>query len=182
MVVVQDVRGQYGSQDSFAPFIHEREDGRDTLDWIARQPWCNGKIGMWGISYLAYCAILEAPDSHPALKTIVFMSGWGDTQSMTSPGGAMRLMLALQWTLSNQIHEKGTFRDYDWDKAFRHVPVIDIPSFLGVESSEWESMKTTSEEWRRTASIREEYDSIKIPILHLTGWYDLLCPTSLDVY
>lgn len=183
VVVIQDVRGQYGSQDSFAPFTAERKDGRETLDWIARQSWCNGKIGMWGISYLAYCAILEAPDSHPALKTVVFMSGWGDTESMTSPGGAMHLMLALPWTLSNQIHEKGSFRDYDWDRAFRHVPVVDIPSFLGVESPEWEAMNNTSvEELQREASIKEQYDAIEIPILYVTGWYDFLCRTTLDVY
>src|SRR6476620_10270089 len=51
-MVAQDTRGRYGSEGEFYPFTGETEDGLDTIDWIARQPWFNGKLGMFGDSYL----------------------------------------------------------------------------------------------------------------------------------
>jgi putative CocE/NonD family hydrolase len=50
-VVLQDTRGRYQSEGDFYPFVHERDDGLDTLDWVAEQPWCDGRVGMWGASY-----------------------------------------------------------------------------------------------------------------------------------
>ena len=50
--VVQDCRGRYGSQGEFIPWLSEENDGLDTLDWIASQSWCNGRVGMYGDSYL----------------------------------------------------------------------------------------------------------------------------------
>ncbi len=51
-MVVEDVRGRYESEARFDPFTQEPRDGDDTLNWIARQPWSDGKIGMLGGSYL----------------------------------------------------------------------------------------------------------------------------------
>jgi putative CocE/NonD family hydrolase len=93
-VVMQDVRGMGGSEGLFIPFIHEKADGLDTLDWVADQPWCNGRIGIWGPSYVGFCGLVLAPEDHPNLKAIVNVSGWGDTQEMVSPGGAMHFMPA----------------------------------------------------------------------------------------
>jgi len=51
--VAQDCRGRYDSEGEWYPFVHEQADGEDTLAWVARQPWCNGRVGMFGDSYLA---------------------------------------------------------------------------------------------------------------------------------
>ncbi|MEM9388870.1 MAG: CocE/NonD family hydrolase, partial [Bacteroidota bacterium] len=56
-VVVQDVRGKYSSEGRFVPFLRERADGEATLAWLAKQPWNNGSIGLWGSSYLGYSAL-----------------------------------------------------------------------------------------------------------------------------
>jgi putative CocE/NonD family hydrolase len=53
-VVVQDVRGRFDSGGEFIPFVNEASDGRATLDWLERQTWFNGVLGMWGQSYLGY--------------------------------------------------------------------------------------------------------------------------------
>ncbi|MEE9247211.1 MAG: CocE/NonD family hydrolase, partial [Dehalococcoidia bacterium] len=50
-VVIQDVRGRHASQGVFEPYIHEPEDGFDTVEWCAAQPWSDGNVGMFGISY-----------------------------------------------------------------------------------------------------------------------------------
>ena len=50
-IVFQDTRGRYQSEGSFYPFIHEGQDGYDTVEWVASQPWCSGAVGMTGASY-----------------------------------------------------------------------------------------------------------------------------------
>src|SRR3954451_23557774 len=50
-VVIQDCRGRYDSDGPWEPYVHERDDGYDTLEWIGQQPWCDGNIGTFGISY-----------------------------------------------------------------------------------------------------------------------------------
>lgn len=52
--VIQDVRGRWRSEGAFSPMVNERDDGIDTLDWVAAQPWCDGNIGMTGESYYGY--------------------------------------------------------------------------------------------------------------------------------
>ncbi len=183
-VVVQDVRGMNASEGRFIPFTHEKQDGLDTLDWMAGQPWCSGKIGMWGTSYVAYCAVVLAPTGHTALKTIINMSGWGDGERIAFPGGAMHLMMMLPWMLSNQIHGQGSFHDYDWDKAFRHVPVSDIPSSLGVRSAQWDgAMQAIHNGTKLTPSLdARQYLSIRVPIFHITGWNDFVARSTLELY
>src|SRR5437868_14627392 len=50
-VVVQDVRGRCASDGAFEPFRHEAADGADAVAWVAAQPWCDGRVGMFGASY-----------------------------------------------------------------------------------------------------------------------------------
>jgi len=64
-VVVQNVRGRVESEGDFLPFIQEINDGKDTIEWIKKQSWCNGKIAMSGTSYVGYvqwcCAYQDIP-------------------------------------------------------------------------------------------------------------------------
>jgi len=183
-VVCQDVRGMGGSQGRFVPFIFERKDGLDTLNWVTGRPWCDGKIGLWGSSYLAYCALIVAPENHPNVRAIVNISGWGDTTEMTAPGGAMHLMVGLPWTLSAQIRGTGSFGDFDWDQVFRRTPVVEIPKSLGIDSAQWEGMVqlTGSDTLIQTANVSPGYGRIRTPIYHITGWYDFVARHTLDVY
>ena len=50
--LIQDCRGRYDSEGEFYPFINDAQDGYDSLEWIAGQPWSNGNVGMLGPSYL----------------------------------------------------------------------------------------------------------------------------------
>ena len=69
-VVVQDVRGRYGSEGAFEPLTQEPDDGDDTIYWIARQPWSNGKVGMVGGSYVGIVQWKAALLNNPHLKAI----------------------------------------------------------------------------------------------------------------
>ena len=69
--VVQDTRGKYDSEGTFRPLVDEQADGIATVDWVANQKWCNGRIGMVGKSYLGIVQIPAASGGHEALKCIV---------------------------------------------------------------------------------------------------------------
>jgi len=70
--VVQDVRGKWGSEGVFEPNLARNEisDGHDTVDWIAKQPWSDGRVGMWGESYFGFTTWAAAVSQHPALVAI----------------------------------------------------------------------------------------------------------------
>ncbi|MBK3573893.1 CocE/NonD family hydrolase [Streptomyces sp. MBT65] len=70
-LVVQDVRGKFRSQGETRPFEHEAEDGYDTIDWITRQPWSDGRVGMCGDSYFGFTQWAAVTTGHPALRAIV---------------------------------------------------------------------------------------------------------------
>ena len=69
--VVQDTRGKYDSEGAFYPLADEQRDGHDTLDWIAEQSWCNGRVGLVGKSYLGIVQIPAASGGHDVLKCVV---------------------------------------------------------------------------------------------------------------
>src|SRR3954451_13146623 len=91
-VVIQDVRGRFESEGAFFTFVNERQDGHDTLDWLAGQPWCDGAVGMFGGSYVGMTQWQAALGGHPVLKAIApnvtasnYHNGW------TYQGGAFEL-------------------------------------------------------------------------------------------
>ncbi len=102
-VVVQDVRGRYRSGGKFEPINQEVNDGDDTLNWIARQPWSDGGVGMYGGSYLGIAQWKAAMAQNPHLKAIFpYVSGDDDYRDrFYSTGGAMKLGHRLLWLAEN---------------------------------------------------------------------------------
>jgi len=99
-VVIQDVRGRFGSEGDFYPFTAEADDGVDTIAWAAQQPWSTGDVGMVGSSYRGYAQVLAARECPPALKAwfpaftpVDIRSGW------VYEGNAFCLGFNLSWTL-----------------------------------------------------------------------------------
>ena len=100
-VVIQDTRGRYTSDGEFYPFLNEAQDGYDTIEWCAAQPWSTGKVGMFGRSYAGATQWLAATSRPPSLAAIVpgvtasdYYEGW------TYKGGALELGFTMSWTLS----------------------------------------------------------------------------------
>ena len=69
--IVQDVRGRYDSGGTWLPFTHEREDGHTTVEWVSRQPWCDGRVVLTGGSYGAFTAWAAAVSGHPAICAVI---------------------------------------------------------------------------------------------------------------
>ena len=121
-VVVQDVRGRYDSEGVFRPLEQEMQDGDDTLNWIARQPWSDGKVGMTGGSYLGIVQWKAALSGNPHLKAIFpWVSGSDDYRDrFYSPGGAFKLGQRLLWMAEN-LRESG-YRP-DFNRFIWHLPL-----------------------------------------------------------
>jgi len=101
IVVVQDTRGRWNSEGTFHAFVNERQDGHDTCAWIVDQPWSNGRIGMWGGSYIGATQWQAALGQAPGLQAMVpnvtaadYHEGW------CFQGGAFELQFLLSWTLT----------------------------------------------------------------------------------
>lgn len=184
-VVFQDVRGQGDSEGEFFPLVHERRDGIETLDWIVRQPWSSGAVGMWGGSYLGFSALILAPERHPALRAIVHVSGWADTDELLYPGGALHLQLALPWLLTAQGSGAGTFDRIPWGEVFPGLPVRDIPSArLGASAPAWGALaeRRSDPAMDREMNAGGRVGRISVPILHITGWNDFAARGTLRLF
>eukprot|EP00736_Rhodelphis_marinus_P004576 Rmarinus@m.20988 len=99
IVVAQDTRGRYDSSGEFFPVQHERADGVATVRWVANQPWCNGNIGAFGISYVGLTSWAAAGEYTPALKAIVPVMASSSIYDVIYPGGegAVCWDLMIRW-------------------------------------------------------------------------------------
>ena len=97
-VVCQDVRGRWDSGGEFYPYAAEAEDGARTIAWVARQPWCTGKVGMYGFSYGGATQMLAATTTPPALAAHApGMTGSNYCEGWTYQNGALNLAFILSW-------------------------------------------------------------------------------------
>lgn len=179
VVVVQDTRGSGASEGGFEPFIHERADGAATVRWIAAQSWSNGRIGLWGTSYLTFAGLMIAAEKPPEVGAMVAISGWGDTRQMLYSGDALQLLITLGWNLSQQI---GGLKTLDWPAVFRTVPIDSIPAKFGARQEAWNAVGAMFKDPEALKETSLGDASIDIPILHITGWNDFLVNDALAVY
>ncbi len=100
-VVLQDCRGRFGSEGDWGYVACEVEDGYDTVEWAAAQPWSNGRVGMFGASYMGYTQWLAAVAAPPHLEVMAPECCAADYWVASfDPGGTFRLAQRLGWTAS----------------------------------------------------------------------------------
>ncbi len=184
VVVMQDVRGRYASEGVFWPLTQEGPDGDDTLNWMAAQPWSDGKIGMTGGSYLGIAQWKVALLNNPHLKAIFpVVSGWDDYRDrFYSPGGAMKLGHRLLWMSENSRRSDfiPDFKKFIWSLP---VSYSDLAA-TGQQSAVYrESMDHPADDgyWKRF-STREHIKDIRIPVFAVGGWYDNYAESDLDAF
>lgn len=178
---IQDVRGRCDSEGEWDPWMNEHYDGYDTIEWIAKQSWCNGKVGMMGGSYLGFVqwmAARERPPHLTALAATVSLGRWG--HEFPFMNGKANLM-TLHWLnmVGGHTNQKSLDADgsdlIDWESLFRHRPLIDMDIALGRTNTVWrewmEHIALDDDYWRRIM-LDGYYDKIDLPVLHITGWFD----------
>lgn len=171
--VLAYARGIRGDKKDYVPYEHEATDVYDIIDWISKQPWCNGKIGMYGGSYTGYSQWAAAKKLHPALKTIVpqvaVMPGYDFPTENNVP-----ISNILQWP--NDIYkfpplDRGiVFQYFDSGVAFKSLDSLAgqrNPAF-----QKWLQHPAYDDYWQKMVPTPEEYAQINIPVLTTTGYYD----------
>jgi uncharacterized protein len=187
--VVQDVRGKFRSEGSTTAFVHEVRDGYDTLDWIIRQPWSDGKVGMFGDSYYGFTQWAAVSSGHPALRAIVprvttahlgmirrdrDRSRRGDVEDVEWLVSAN--YLSHYW-LDNLIH------DYEIDFSVRPLIRAFDQAFerLGARSASFD-MEIPRRLPVPVYHDGHPFEARPIPVLHAVGWFDNLAIPHMRDY
>ena len=183
-VVLEDVRGRYESEGAFDPLRQEIADGDDTLNWIAAQPWCNGKIGMVGGSYRGIVQWKAALSGNPHLKAIFpVVSGDDDYRDrFYSTGGAMKLGNRLEWMAENL---KAPGYHPDFARFVLHLPLrtADVAATGWTSQMYGEAVAHPAfDSYWRAISTRERLEKVHVPVFAVGGWYDNFSESDLDAY
>lgn len=184
-VVVQDVRGRYASGGAFHPLQQESGDGSDTLNWIARQTWSNGDVGMIGGSYRGMVQWKAAIVNNPHLKAIFPVVSGSDEyrDRFYSPGGVMKLGHRLLWMAENL--RAPSFDPPSFAVYVRHLPLRTIDAATTGHSIEFyqEALNHPNlDAYWNALSTREHLDKVRIPAFIVGGWYDNYAQSDLETY
>jgi len=169
-----DVRGTGSSGGVALDEYTEAEtlDGHDAVEWLAAQPWCNGNVGMWGISYGGFTAIQVAALRPPHLRAIVPMYATDDryTDDVHHIGGCATVSELSQYAVSqvamNALPPRPAYGGPGWKAAWRER-LEATPIWL----FEWARQQRDGPYWR-CGSLAPDYGRIDAAILHIGGWMD----------
>lgn len=190
IVVIQDIRGQGASGGTFYEYANDRNDGYDTVEWAARLAGSNGKVGMYGSSYVGATQWLAATATPPSLRAIVpsntasdYYDGW------TYEDGAFRLAFIEPW-MAETIAEsaavnrgdlraaaelQNAYRDIARWERFRpydRLPIFE-PDSPTVAPYFYDAIRhPTDDAYWQKFSIQTRYDKVQVPVLAFDGWYD----------
>jgi uncharacterized protein len=174
--VAQDVRGRYDSDGAFVPWVNETDDGFDTIEWIGRQSWCDGNVGMTGASYLGQVQWQAAFTQHPLLKAICpRVMGNNLWDSPHYQGGAFGLGVNAVWGWRTMARTTQRIDKFDWPAILRTLPLRLMDKITGKQHpafGTWLDHEAYDDYWRATA-VDEHFERFTIPVLQVCGWYDL---------
>jgi uncharacterized protein len=201
-VVIQDTRGRYTSEGEFYAFRDDINDGYDTVEWAAAQPWSLGKVGMYGNSYVGATQWQAAKSCPPHLVAIAprvtasdYHEGW------TYQGGAFELGFNVSWTLGNLTlanfqsltarkqlspeRRRQLLQAVDTlESVFRHQPLQAFPHLqdgLADYFYDWLAHPDDDAYWQHL-SIEAAHARITVPALNIGGWYDIFLGGTLRNY
>ncbi len=199
-VVLQHCRGTGTSDGEFTPFENEPDDGVDTIEWCARQPWCNGRVGMFGPSYLGMVQFAAAVAAPPALRCLAPVVTPADYfGGLAYRQGALQLGQLLGWyTLkSAQMlqYRAAAGEDVSADlsalfrhmaglaASYRHLPAREAPAVSRILPAwqKWLDHEQRDAYWDDLSYVARR-DRIAVPALHVGGWFDLFLGGTLDNY
>ena len=189
-VVVQSVRGTFGSGGEFRPF-DERADGLATLRWLRAQPWCDGPVGMIGSSYmgLTQWAVAGAADGElGALAPSITASQF---HGQAYGGGSLSLDTALSWTwiIAAQERRLAPLRlilgiNRKLPKAYEQLPVVEADALLAGEPvpffREWFEVTAPDDPYWRSRDFSADVAGVTAPVQLIGGWQDIFLPWLVE--
>lgn len=172
--IVAYARGIRTDINNYKPYENEGTDIYDIIDWVSKQPWCNGTVGMFGGSYTGFSQWATAKNIHPALKTIVpqvaVMPGY-DTPMENN----VQMNLGLYWSHDN-IYKKEPIRrslPFEWfENGIAFKEMDSLAGYKNLIFQKWLAHPDYDHYWKNMVPTPEEYAKINIPVLTTTGYYD----------
>lgn len=172
--IVAYARGIKTDLKSYKPFENEGTDIYDIIEWISKQKWCNGSVGMYSGSYTGYSQWSTVKNIHPALKTIVpqvaVMPGYDFPMENNVP-----LSHILSWSNDNIYKNKLLPRSLPFDYFNKGTAYNKLDSLTGIPNpifQNWLSHPAYDSYWQSMVPTPTEYARINIPVLTTTGYYD----------
>jgi len=200
-VVVQDPRGRFKSDGEWEPFVNEADDGYDTVEWAADQPWSNGRVGMYGASYHGVTVLQAMIADPPSLEAaLAYLTGANYHNGWTYTGGAFELGFNQWWNLYNAQDTVTRLDVPDEKKVELANELLDmtedpegIVEQLPVRSNDLFDHPATdcAQEWFdhpqydsywEDIDVTEHLADVDTPLLNVSGWYDMFLPGHLDLY
>ena len=202
-VVIQDCRGRYDSDGVWEVYVQD-EDGHDTVEWLVRQPWCDGNVGMFGISYVGFTQMHPAPLASKGLKAILPMAATPDGFDMFWQQGAFLLQQASHFLQIGRrtSHAQGMAilaglpagtmgvgggkageSPGDLSYLYERMPLLSaFDEFDDVKI--WKEILThsTRDAYWRKRIVNDRYETIKAPAYFLTGWWDCTVHHMFDAF
>ena len=183
-VVIQGTRGRGESGGKYQPLLHEREDGLDTLEWLSRQPWYDGRLWMWGGAYFGYTQWVLADRLDAGHTALLIQEASTDFYSTFYPGGAFALESALYWALRSHGDTDHVVTEDQLRRGADGLPTLeaDNRALLNVDFfDEWASHSERDDFWH-SIDGESRASRLQSPLLLMGGWYDPFLPTLLRDY
>jgi putative CocE/NonD family hydrolase len=194
-VLIQSVRGTFGSGGRIEPMAQETEDGLDTVAWLREQEWFDGRLATLGGSYLGWTQWAILQDPPPELRTSVIYVGPHDFRASTYGTGAFTLGDFLGWSfqITRQEDNGGLRRLLDTVAAGRRLrPVYaGLPLPEAAETvlrgrapwyREWATRTDASDPWWEARRAGAALERVTTPILLVSGWQDLFLEQTLEQF
>jgi uncharacterized protein len=198
VVIIQDVRGRYASEGEWYTFKHEPNDGYDTVEWAAALPYSDGRVGMFGGSYVGATQMLAAIARPPHLAGICpFVTGSNYHSNWTYQGGAFQQWFNESWTsgLAQNAFNRDVGNRTNATKGIWQLPLGSYALFndladggvpVSIKSHapyflDWLAHPSEDGYWKQW-SIEAHFSEITVPQLTIAAWYDIFQDGSLRNY
>src|SRR5215212_1458563 len=204
IVAIQDVRGRYASEGRFTPFVHEFEDGYDSVEQAAKLPGSSGSVGMIGLSYLGKTQWHAAVMQPPSLMSMAPGQTWGNHLNGAQMRGGARELGLLQYWAQTALALGILFRKYRGDPGkireklpelvgsidtllagggYDALPLTELPDPDGLTTFVRSGFARGAEDegWDYL-NIDGKYDRVEAPTFHIGGWYDCFIGETLRQY
>ena len=192
--VFQDVRGRHESDGRWEPFFDDERDGYDTVEWAAKQPWSNGKVGMQGGSYLGQNQWRAAQAAPPSLVTIFpSVASTSIYHDWITLNGAWRLSFNFGWGPVRQesrimqnpgAHTVDGLHAIHYDEVQRHLPLNTMQQLVGRRAKfydDWLANPDYNAYWK-PLNVEEMFAKIAVPVHTFGGWFDIFSQGTLRGY
>ena len=167
-----DVRGRGDSDGKFEPYFNDGKDGKDVIDWVAKQPWSNGKVGTYGGSYSARIQWLTALERPRNLFAMISKVSPSDP-FVENPTGVNDPM-HISWRYLVSGRSLKNVNDIEWDNVYRTLPLKDMPKSFGINLPDLDeaTKHQTFDSYWDAMSYQNKFETIDVPTMHISGWYD----------